>query len=119
MGQHIIIDELALWSAAGAKARAEGTSLDAVIAGALAAYTGAVTVLGITVIPDVRMPPGVAAVVSPGCKPAPFTLPGPPSGGQPWSRPDATPLQRTSAKSSARTGSAHRGRPASKRNPLK
>jgi hypothetical protein len=93
MGRHTVTAGDALWSAAAAKARAQGTSLNDVITGALAAYTGAVTVLGITIVPDVRMPPGTAALLSPGCKPVPFALPGPPPGGQPWSRPGATPLQ--------------------------
>jgi hypothetical protein len=90
MGQHVITDEVALWSAAAAKARAQGTTVDAVITAALRGYTGAVTVLGITIIPDPRMPPGVAALVSPGTAPAPFAVP---DAGRPWSRPGATPLQ--------------------------
>lgn len=94
MGQHSIRVDDVLWSAAAAKARAEGTTIDTVITAALTDYTGACEVAGVMIVPDQRMPSGVMALASPGRPPAFMRLADPLviTAGQPWSRPDATPL---------------------------
>lgn len=79
MGRHNVSADDTLWSAAAAKARSEGKTISGVITEALRAYTGAATVAFIAIQPDVRMPPGIAAVISPGSEPAIFAIPPDPS----------------------------------------
>jgi hypothetical protein len=77
MGQHNVRVDDSLWYAAMAKARTEGKTVTDVITETLRSYTGAVTVAGITIQPDVRMPPGIAAMTSDGQEPVIFALPAP------------------------------------------
>jgi hypothetical protein len=64
-----------------------------VLTKALMDFTGACEVAGITVVPDPRMPAGIAALASLAGKPSMhFRAPTPPPADAPWSRPDATIL---------------------------
>lgn len=77
MGQHNVrVDDL-LWSAAMAKTRTEGTTITAVLTRALMDYTGASEVAGIMILPDPRMPEGLAAVTSGSGRPVFMKLPDP------------------------------------------
>lgn len=93
MGRHSIRVDDVLWSAAAAKARADGTTVDAVLTATLKDYTGACEVAGVMIVPDPRMPAGIAALASLSGKPSMHFRPPTPPADAPWSRPDANPLE--------------------------